>query len=186
MKPYLQERLGLILAGTLLDNVTLSKTFFFHPLPERGVVPVILHLENSGSNTVTVKRESIRLLLENGTRLEPLDSEEVIRESRLAMHRAYLGLPLIAPYFISRQQISEFNFGLASDYRRKALPAFLRMVPEDLPSARVVFFRLEQENLAGLRSPILEVTVEVEARDQSGSMKPGRGVSFLLALDRQQ
>ena len=147
-------------------------------------MPVVLHMENTGLHSVVLKRVDVQLLLEDGTELHPMDASEVIAEAQISMRSAYLGIPLIVPYLLSRREIREFNFELARDYRHKAFPAFLRVTPEDVPSARVFFFRVEKGLFRLLsRSPVLKIPVELEALKEGGHVESGRSLRFRLALD---
>ena len=175
---------GMVLAADLVHEPAVTRAYFFRPLHDRGIVPVVLHLENQGKRSILFRREAICMQLENGTRFSPLDPEEVIANCRVSSGWAYLGIPLVFPYVIAKPRIDQFNFDLDRDYRQKSLPPFLRIAPEDSPTARVIFFRLPDDALRALhRSPVIEVPAEVEALGEGKTHEPGENVQFHLSLN---
>ena len=90
----------------------------------------------------------------------------------------------MVPYVLAKQSTDQFNFDLTEDYGRKAMPDFLRVTPQDGPSARVLFFDVPKRKRTLLRrSSVLDIPVDVEATEVSGTLVPGAMVRFLLALD---
>jgi len=182
---------GLVLAATLVKNSTESREYFFHSWPEKGVLPVILHLENQGPSPVTLNRNQVSLVVPGQhVALSPVDPRSIVREGQRGLASAYWGLPLILPYFLQRQQIESFNFALAEDYIRKALPSSLRTLPEDPPLARVLFFRIDRDQRDALeRKPSLEVVVDVESppqrsgAGQTGTPGIGGQATLLVGMD---
>ena len=183
-KPFQQSREGLVLAATLVDDDDRARELFFHALPSENVVPVVLHIENEGENTMTFRLENVRLVLEDGAEIPAADTSEIIRDAQQSLTTAYLGLPLVVPYFLTKREVDEFNFELTRDYREKALPEFLRYTAQDPPSSRVLFFRVEDSQFAAMgRSPVLQVPVDFESHRSAGGVTPGKREYFHLALD---
>ncbi|MEM7261147.1 MAG: hypothetical protein AAF488_04090 [Planctomycetota bacterium] len=178
------EPRGFLVAATLVDDSEEAREFFHHDLPAQGVVPVILHLENRGEATVRIHRDAIRLVLEDesGTALKPVSPRAMIRESQVSGWSSTWLLPLIVPYVAARERVATFNFEVARDYRRKALPDFLRIVPGDPPFSRVVFFRVSPKHLTSLERPSsLDVPVEIEA-DRSASGEIGKNALISVGM----
>lgn len=182
-RPFQQARHGVILAADLFDQEAETRARFFHSLRNRNIVAVVLHLENAGNRTMVLRRDRISLRVEGEPEpLQTLDPELVVAECRRSNALSYLGLPLVAPYLVARQEIAQFNFELDRDYRSKSLPAYLRFAPGDPPGARALFFRADDGTFDKLRrSPVLEIHAEVEAGTGNAS-QPGQDVHYLLSL----
>ncbi|MEM7166216.1 MAG: hypothetical protein AAF581_12170 [Planctomycetota bacterium] len=183
-RPFHQQREGFVLSADLLSRPSETAAHLFFELQERDLYPVVLHVENSGSRTAILRREAMVLRLEGvETALKPLDPDAVIDEVRTSPVMAYVGLPLIVPYLVGRQEIAEFNFAMESDYRTKSFPRYLRVAPGDADSARVIFFRIPSDIVDKLeRSPVLEVQAEIESIQSDAGTVRGKNVQFLLSL----
>lgn len=188
-RPFHQERDGFVMSADLLSGQCETAAHLYFDLQERGIYPVVIHIENNGDRTAILRRESMLLRLEGAAdALLPLDPDDVVAEVRTSPAAALIGLPLIVPYLVGRQEIAEFNFELESDYRGKSFPSYLRLAPGDANCARVIFFRIPEELSDRLqRTPVLEVQAEVEAVRNAGAAtgsdtKAGKNVRFLLSL----
>lgn len=178
---------GFMVAATLVASSEEARELFHHDLPESGVVPVILHLENRGEHTVRIHRDTVRLVLEDehGTRLLPLAPRTLIRNSQLSAWRAFIWLPLIIPYLIDHERVANFNFEVARDYRQKSLPSFLRIAPDDNPFSRVLFFKVSEEEREYLLRPTsLDVPVEIESNPGAETTTIGRGALISVGMHR--
>lgn len=176
---------GFQLAATLLSDDDQAREFFDRRLPEMGIVPVLLHIENSGDRSVIVRRERIELVLpdEDASRRTPLIPREVIREQCYSHGRAAWGLPLIVPFVVVYRQVSNFNFALTEDYLAKSLKDFVRVTPRDEPFTRVLYFRVPKSLQGYLeRGCSLRVPLEVEALD-GPTPRPGGSVTFSIGLE---
>lgn len=179
-RPFQQEREGILLSADLVARPADSRALFHRSLPEQGVVPVVVRIENLGERTIVFRRERFTLRVEGEPEaLVPLAPEDVAASVSRSPGAAWIGLPLIVPFLVARQEIAEFNFTLDQDYRRKGFPAYLRFAPGDTPRARVLFFRTAPRAFAKLdRSPVLEVHAEIEG--EAG--QAGKDVRYLMSL----
>lgn len=181
-----EEARGLMLATTLIARPEAAARYFHRDLIERGILPVVLHIENVGPSTVEVRREEVRLMLsdEEATVLQPVDPDRVIERCRKSRAPALLGLPFVLPYLWWGARIDRFNFELARDYHAKGLPAFLRVRAGDPPIARVLFFGVEPRQVAAVSGrATLEVPVEVAALASGDRLVSGRRVPVRLLVE---
>lgn len=176
---------GFQLAATLLSEPDRAAEYFYGSLPDSGVIPVLLHIENGGSRAVVLNREAMELVLpdEDATRCVAMDPRQVIRQQRASPSQAMWGLPLIVPFFILNRQIWNFNFDLTADYLAKSLKQVVRVTPEDEPFTRVLFFQVPQSKQQFLkRSCSLRIPIEIEALSGPDA-KPGGSEDFSIGLE---
>ena len=182
-REFRQARKDVVMAAELLNEDEV-RAKFYEDLSGRGIVPIVLHIQNQGKRSLTLRRDDVKLRLESGAEFSPVTPDVVIAECRARIGWGYLGLPLVVPYTVVRGNVASFNFELDQDYRQKSLDSFLRVVPGDPPKARALFFRLDPEDMKLLsRSPSLEVPANVEALSEQDKIEPGQSVSYLLSLN---
>ncbi|MFN0059171.1 MAG: hypothetical protein ACKVX7_11985 [Planctomycetota bacterium] len=195
-RPHMKEHQGLVLAASLVRDGLEARTLFGSDLAKLDIVPVVLHLENRGVRTVVMRRAPFRLVLDDGSKLEPLEPSLVVEEVLPNPNRAYWVLPLILPYWTVKERIAEHEFLLREDYRQKSLPDYLRIGEGDVASSRALYFRVpaSQRHLLD-RTPVLETPVEFEAQLanegatqsglRAGGLKPGAEERFSLIPGRE-
>ncbi|MGE3166768.1 MAG: hypothetical protein AB7O52_17835 [Planctomycetota bacterium] len=180
-RPFRQTQDGVLLAAELVSDDAECRAYFHEALTQDRVVPVIVRVENISERTAVLRRERFTLRLEGEPEpVLPTAPTTVIERYQRGLGVGYLGLPVLVPYLVMRQEVARFNFELERDLRGKGLPAYLRVAPGDPPVAFALFFEVSEQAMAKLgRSPVLEVHAEIEGEEG----RLGKDVRFLLSVE---
>ena len=197
-----QTKQGLVVAARLVGDPFASSHHFGADLRARGVVPVLVFLENRGEHSFEIRRAGFRVVLENGERFETIPPREVISSLQRSKVPAYLLAPLIVPPLLVARSIDEYNFDVARSLTSKSLPSSLRFENEDQPVCKALFFHDPKGNerpFEEFESAALEVVVEVvggrpgdvaapggDRIAQDAENKVGTVVQFTVGLSREE
>lgn len=198
--PVRQEHDGLVLAAwTLLHENDVAR-YFGPDLWAEGYFPVIVHLENHGTQPAVLERKRFTLRLQRrgegeGDTQEPVAPVEAIEACERSTWPAWGLAPLlVVPAIWAYRSIADYNFELTQDWTGKALPAYFRVEPADHAIMGALFFRRPgATELLGdaLENAELRAAVKLEGtrldETENGSAaadesRVGRTMTFILAL----
>ncbi len=120
--PEHEEKDGVVLFCRAVRDPEESSFYFGLDLPSAGFLPLVVYMENRGSDPVTVRPEKIRLLCEDGSILKPVPWNEVYSTVSFSALRALPGFVLgVIPGFVILSSVSTANKELRHAYHRQAL-----------------------------------------------------------------
>ena len=139
----------LLVAVNDLSSSLDSLKFFDRELVKYGYVPVqvMLELDQGTSATFDLSRHDMRLVLNNGQRLESADPEEIASKVAFSYWRSAFGFPfLIFPGAVVISSVKRANEELQHDYAEKSLDN-VRINPNVRSHQGVVFFKIPKDLL---------------------------------------
>ena len=166
---------GLHVAVVNISTPRRSLKHFDRQLTSYGFIPIMLYLElDAGSRSAfNVRRENLRLVLRDGTRLHASDPLKVVESVSYSHLRSVLGFFMVLPGFFVASSVHKANEKLENDYLQKALASV--RISQNLRSYKgVVFFHLP-EKLWGnfsMEDAFVEMTVHREGQEDGVLGKP--------------
>lgn len=180
------ERDGLHVAVRDLSSKRACERHFGAPLTEYGYVPVqmLFELDAGTDAAYDVRREDLRLVLRDGTRLESSPVQEVVEAASFSHWRSFFGYLLLLPGPFVSTSVSAANRQIDEDYTGKALRS-VRLSPNLRSYEGVVFFRVPEDPGEGptLEDAFVEVVAHKEGEDgEDGRL--GRRLDFPVHFAR--
>lgn len=116
---------GLIVAVEDYSPENKSMRYFYRDLKNIGYIPIYFSIVNTTDYEFTIKKDNIRFRFSDATEAKVVKVDEVIAAAQSSPAKALLAFPLlIFPTFFIWSSISEANYELEKDYRKKALHDF--------------------------------------------------------------
>jgi hypothetical protein len=203
--PIRQESEGLTVAAwAVLESEEIGR-YFGPQLWDAGYFAVVVHIENRAEQPVVLERDRFALRLQpdsvtlTALTKAPITTGEVTVDCESSRVLAHLLTPLVWPSLSLHAAAAEFDFEQTRDLFDKALPSYIRIEPGDPILIGALFFRrgaTDEPLREALRNSELRAEVQFEgtrletgadegsAKSETGPLKVGRTVAFVLALRR--
>ncbi len=162
-----READGLYIAVEDLTNPRESVKYFDRSLVDHGFAPVIVLLEMDVNSKARfdVNKDDMRLVLNTGERLEPVEPDAVAETVAYSYWRSTFGFLFLVPGFFVVSSVSDANAELLDDYQSKAFKN-VRIHPNFRSLSGVVFFKLPPESAPlDMRDSFVEVKVYKHGED---------------------
>ena len=136
----------LLVAVKDLSSPRDSEKYFDRELVEYGYVPVLvaLQLDQDADATFDMSREDMRLVLQNGERLESAEPDEIASDVAFSHWRTALGYLFLLPGPFVGSSVSHANQELEGDYQDKCLDS-IRINSQLRAHQGVVFFKIRED-----------------------------------------
>jgi len=167
-----RNREGLHVAVRNLTKTRVAIKHFGRDLMQYGYVPVMLlvELDATSDSAFNVRRDEIRLVLRDGTRLKTSNPETVAEEVAYSHWRSFFGFLLLLPGPFVSSSVNSANQDLEEDYTKKSLRS-VRISPNMRSFEGAVFFALADDVIEDftMEDAFLEFVAYKEASRSTGS-----------------